>query len=758
MKMSKLLALALVLLISVGTLAGSTIAWFTDSVTSSGNIIKSGTLDAEMWYKDEAGNLKDASQGAIFNYQNWEPGFTQVKELTLKNVGSLAFEYDLRVFPTTEVVAGETNLADVIEVYYGSGAAPTSLAGVEAGTLAGTISAPIEANKAQGILLPAEGKGSADVQLNDADKDIAKPGEATMWIALHMQEEAGNEYQGLSVGDGFAVQMLATQYTYENDSFGNTYDEGAEMPEVAANTAELVELLNDGKSAKLTANLALKDAKIDIPAGSDVTLDLNGYTISGQSTASTTSNLIQVKEGSTLTLKNGTVAFAATKPDVEWGGEGQPAFPGYANNTISLKGKLVIDGATVKNMTAPGGASYAIDCYPGADLIINSGTIDGCGKIAIRMFCNSNTVDTKVTVNGGTVTGSRAIWVQLPSGAETRDVANVQKANLTVNGGKLVSTDETYNLALYVYSYGSSYDNTYVTLNGGTYYGNVAFGGYGNTVPAGKEKIVIDKDNCEFYGSVYSYLDNGALDSSAYTSAGAYAVSDDGLEKALEEGETNIVVGAGEYGTFPSISDKSVVITCEEGTVFEGKSGLSIGGATVIGATFSNDGDTASSGTVNGTFKDCTFEGKNGLRWCYAGETVVFENCVFDGSTYGVHFDGGANNVTFKNCTISGFNAFGGAIKKLTLEGCTFKCTGKSNYNGVNLWGNTDLKDCTFIFDGKAETEWVDLCTGGLTVTFTNCVVTNGTTETPIKDVVGNYGNNNTIIIDGTTVDIPNMA
>ena len=135
-------------------------------------------------------------------------------------------------------------------------------------------------------------------------------------------------------------------------------------------------------------------------------------------------------------------------------------------------------------------------------------------------------------------------------------------------------------------------------------------------------------------------------------------------------------------------------------------------------------------GTVNGVFKDCTFTGQRGLRWCDAGDTVVFENCVFSGSVYGAHFDGGANDVYFKGCTFSGFNAFGGEITKLTLEDCTFKSNSLSSDNGVNLWGSTTMIRCEFIFDGTAATEWVDCIGTDKTYVFEDCTV-NGLKYTP---------------------------
>lgn len=245
------------------------------------------------------------------------------------------------------------------------------------------------------------------------------------------------------------------------------------------------------------------------------------------------------------------------------------------------------------------------------------------------------------------------------------------------------------------------------------------------------------------------------IETGRYAVAGTYthtftkSVSDSNeLKAALDAGITDIQLGAGTY-TFPASSlGADTTLYCDEGTVFEGKTSLNIKGATVVGATFTSEGNyLVKQQTINGTFKDCVFTNSDGLRSCIAGETVVFENCVFDTDFYGVHFDSGKNDVVFKNCTFSGFNTFGAALTKLTLENCTFKYNGKGGYNGINMWGNTELTNCTFVFDGSA-TEWIDLCGDNKTVTFTNCVVTDGTNETPIENVVGDYGTGNTIIFN----------
>ena len=227
-----------------------------------------------------------------------------------------------------------------------------------------------------------------------------------------------------------------------------------------------------------------------------------------------------------------------------------------------------------------------------------------------------------------------------------------------------------------------------------------------------------------------------------YTFPAAKAADQASLEAALEKGG-DVKLAAGTY-TFPNSKlSAGQTLYCEEGTVFEGAA-LNANGATIVGATFKN---SASSNTVNGIYKDCTFTGTNGLRYGYAGETVVFENCVFSGSTYGVHFDGGANEVLFKGCTFSGFNATGAAVTKITFDGCTFKSNGKSGYNGINLWGDTEMIDCTFVFDGSCANEWIDLKSGDKTATFTGCVVFDGVNETALAaENVWNNGNGTIVI------------
>ncbi|MBR2047594.1 MAG: SipW-dependent-type signal peptide-containing protein [Oscillospiraceae bacterium] len=214
------------LLLCCSMLMGTTFAWFTDTVTSTGNIIQSGTLDAELYYGDTADAINnDASEGAIFDYELWEPGYTQVKYVKIVNKGNLSFKYQLNVIPSMAVKEGEVNLAEVIDVYLFDATATVDRAAVAAATPVGTL-ADLMADAdgaAYGYLLPA-----AEVATDDYTGEDPATGEVSYCIVLKMQEEAGNEYQNLSVGGGFAVQLLATQYTWENDSFDHTYDKDAE--------------------------------------------------------------------------------------------------------------------------------------------------------------------------------------------------------------------------------------------------------------------------------------------------------------------------------------------------------------------------------------------------------------------------------------------------------------------------------------------------------------------------------------------------
>jgi len=225
------------------------------------------------------------------------------------------------------------------------------------------------------------------------------------------------------------------------------------------------------------------------------------------------------------------------------------------------------------------------------------------------------------------------------------------------------------------------------------------------------------------------------IDTTTYTFPNAEVKDQAGLEAALASGANGIDVAAGTY-TFPASKlDKDTTLYCEEGTVFEGTSSLNVNGATVVGATFKNDG-SAVKGNTNGTFVDCVFEGSEALRWCYsaAGTTTVFENCVIKTDFRGFHYDNLEGEVIFRNCEINGFNAYGGE-GTVTFEDCTFGCD-ESSYNGLNIYANTNLINCKFVFT-SGKTNFIDMEGTDKTLTITNCTATLDGAAANVADFVG---------------------
>ena len=93
----------------------------------------------------------------------------------------------------------------------------------------------------------------------------------------------------------------------------------------------------DNQTVILDRDLEVAEPVV-VASGKTAVLDLNGNTLSAVATSSAASRLIAVQSGAVLTIRNGSIVYAATTPDTQWGGEGQPPYPGYANKTITNQG------------------------------------------------------------------------------------------------------------------------------------------------------------------------------------------------------------------------------------------------------------------------------------------------------------------------------------------------------------------------------------------------------------------------------------
>ena len=104
-----LLASGLSILICVALLLGTTFAWFTDSVTNSGNEIQAGTLKIGLDTGD-AETLFTSDENFL-----WEPGRSQKATATVSNEGSLWLKYTMS-FENVKTT-GDADITNVLDVY-----------------------------------------------------------------------------------------------------------------------------------------------------------------------------------------------------------------------------------------------------------------------------------------------------------------------------------------------------------------------------------------------------------------------------------------------------------------------------------------------------------------------------------------------------------------------------------------------------------------------------------------------------------------
>ncbi len=246
-----LLSSAIALLVSVAMLVGTTFAWFTDSVTSGSNIIKSGKLEVALL--DANGDSLEgemiewaAFDGRAQNEILWEPGCTYKTEpFTVKNVGNLNLKFRLFV----NGINGDAKLLEVIDF--------TCI--VEDYTYEIVTGGYGISNTADIDLL--KGIDMNGTAYNDF---MLKPGEAMEGIVLegHMDELAGNEYQNLTI-ENISISVIATQAVGEADSFDHAYDADAVYPGLSTG------VLEPGQSAisvPVTDGTDTKVGYADIPA------------------------------------------------------------------------------------------------------------------------------------------------------------------------------------------------------------------------------------------------------------------------------------------------------------------------------------------------------------------------------------------------------------------------------------------------------------------------------------------------------------
>ena len=207
------------MLLSVTMLMGTTFAWFTDSVTSANNIITSGNLDVELYYQVEGQSdwtKVDANTNIFKENALWEPGHTEVVKLKVVNEGTLALKYQLGVNIDSETgsinVAGEAFLLSDYIKY-----------GVVEGAQTYTRDAAVAAVDATATKL--------NVNYSKSDALESKE-ESIVTMVVYMPTTVGNEANYKTGANApeikLGLNLFATQYTFEEDSFDKYYDGGAQ--------------------------------------------------------------------------------------------------------------------------------------------------------------------------------------------------------------------------------------------------------------------------------------------------------------------------------------------------------------------------------------------------------------------------------------------------------------------------------------------------------------------------------------------------
>lgn len=330
----RLVASVMLLAASLVLLAGLTFAWFTDTVTNTGNVIETGTLQVKLQKDavDDGGAVAWADvteTEPVFNDLTFEPGKSVAVNLQAVNIGDLAAKYELRFAN----VSATQDIDKVLEVSVG-------------GTSLGTLSDMVANNTAI-----AQGRVGA--------KDRADAAAEIGQLVISMPESAGNSYQGAEVT--FDLAFVATQAAAEKDGYGNDqYDAAATVP-----VTDVVGLRNAiaasgifalGSDLTLEAADGADRAEPFAVDNADVTIDFAGKTVANIDDVWTDKanwSIFSARAGSNLTLQgNGTVHAKANDcyaVDVCDGGKLTIKDGTYVGNLSAIyveEGELIIEGGT----------------------------------------------------------------------------------------------------------------------------------------------------------------------------------------------------------------------------------------------------------------------------------------------------------------------------------------------------------------------------------------------------------------------------
>lgn len=246
------------------SLMGTTYAWFSASLRSSGNRIVSGTLSATLIKYDAAkGEYLEAGESSpVVTANNFQPGDSIVAYVGVKNIGSIDFYYDIMIQTDDSALNPAIELSVARNtVYSASDPDGESITFTDLGALSAL-------SPKNSYIIP------------NIAGDIAGGGNTDMFaLKFTMRNDASIDFQGRAVG--FSVTVMARQ---KNSSFVRIFDESDFENVVSGSTVRLM------NNIELTGPLTIANA---------VNLELGGFTVTGDIT------IINVTQAGTMDISDG---------------------------------------------------------------------------------------------------------------------------------------------------------------------------------------------------------------------------------------------------------------------------------------------------------------------------------------------------------------------------------------------------------------------------------------------------------------------
>ena len=436
-----LLTSVMALVMCVVMLVGTTFAWFTDTASTGVNKIQAGNLDIELEMKNASGGWDKAEGKTLYFLQKqegqqvqsadilWEPGCRyELPELRIVNKGNLALKYKVII----NGIEGDAKLNEAIDwtITYGN-----------------------ESDK-----LTNDINGFEYKMLPKAAGDTDYPSQ-TFTIKGTMKEEAGNEYQGLSI-DGIGITVVATQYTYEKDSIDDQYDANANAT-IQVNKDNIQDYL-DGKYGSIdgmTLVLAegnygrIEFGRATAYAGSNTKYYLRGtesnpdaikqaiaaHPQGGAGTPvyvrSMSNVTLKAADGATVTI-NGLVAFGGQVNSTKWYSRDFVAdrdMSATENNNICYWIGQKWSNITFEGLTFKDGVN--IEAYGNKDTLIDNVKFDNC-KFNIANNADA-TYCIRLNVDGNIAKANNLVVTKC-------DFANGLTAVLTDGMPNVTVTDSTF--------------------------------------------------------------------------------------------------------------------------------------------------------------------------------------------------------------------------------------------------------------------------------------------------------------------------